>query len=203
MNSLHSGIKMKQETNATYVGIFGKNYVDPASTEYVDLQEFTKTIVARGHGIVHGGYMGLMKAAADGANTSIEAHSLSPRLNIGVLEELLELHNIEKANCSYTIPAKGILERVDTLLKLSDCIVVAERGGFGTLLEIVATFHTNQLHKKFGGEVKPIIFVGATWKKLYNDIISSLDMYKQDDGSSFIHFVETYNEALEIIDTKI
>jgi len=199
MNSFQSGLKLKQQTGKKYIAIFGKTFIDDTSEEYKRLELFASEIINNDFGVVHGGYVGLMKAVSDGANKSIIEHDKNKELNIGVIEESLEFNNVPKSDCMHTFPARGIMERADTLIKLSDCVVVAERGGFGTLLEIVGVFHMNQLNKKFGGLVRPIIFIGGEWLKLYSDIISSLDMHNQDDGKSFIYFVDDYNAALHII----
>lgn len=199
MNSLQSGLEIKQKTSKKYVAIFGKTFIDSTSQEYIRLQNFAGNIIENDFGVVHGGYIGLMKAVSDGANNVINKNKKDKELNIGVLEEKLEANGIPKSDCVHTIPAKGIMERVDTLLQLCDYVIISEKGGFGTLLEMVGAFHVNQLNKKFGGIVKPIIFVGDVWQKLYNDIIISLDMHNQDDGKSFIHFVKTYDEALDVI----
>lgn len=199
MNSLQSGIEIKKKTGKKYVVIFGKTFIDSTSREYTGLQEFSSKVIENDMGVIHGGYIGLMKAVSDGANIVINKNNKSKELNIGVLEEKLEANGVPKSDCTHTVPAKGIMERVDTLIQLSDYVVISEKGGFGTLLEMVGVFHMNQLNKKFGGVVRLIIFVGDMWQKLYNDIIISLDMHNQDDGKSFIHFAKTYDEALSII----
>lgn len=199
MNSLQSGIEIKSKTGKKYVAIFGKTFIDSTSSEYIKLQEFSGKVIENNFGVIHGGYIGLMRAVSDGANSIINKNNIDKELNIGVPEEKLEANGILKSDCIHTVPANGIMERVNTLIQLSDYVVISEKGGFGTLLEMVGVFHMNQLNKKFGGIVRPIIFVGDIWQKLYNEIISSLDMYNQDDGKSFIHFVKTYDEALNII----
>lgn len=199
MSSLQSGLAFKQKTGKKYVAIFGKTFIDETSEEYIKLQEFAGKVVENNLGVVHGGYIGLMKAVSDGANNVIHKNNKNKELNIGVIEEKLEANNVPKADCVHTTPAKGIMERADTIIQLSDYVVISEKGGFGTLLEMIGVFHMNQLNKKFGGTVRPIIFVGNVWQKLYSEIIASLDMHNQDDGKSFIHFVTSYNDALDII----
>jgi len=202
MNSLENGTSLKV-ASIKYVSIFGKTFIDETSSEYMHLKKFAGDLITHNLGVIHGGYIGMMKAIAEGANDVIEKEMKSPNLNIGIPEDTFELHNVQKSKASHTVPAKGIMERVDTLIRLSNFIVVAERGGFGTLLETIATVHLNQLNKKFGGEVRPLIFVGLAWKELFNTIVQTLDMNQQDPGLELIHFVSTYDEALEIIKSKI
>ena len=94
--------------------------------------------------------------------------------------------------------AVTVHERINLLTTLPDaCIVML--GGFGTLAETTMWFHTNQMAQKFGGKVRPMIFVGEEWKHLMDEICNGLDLTKQQGGESFVYFVTTLEEAETIL----
>lgn len=67
-------------------------------------------------------------------------------------------------------------------------------GGFGTILEALEIFHTNQLAEKFGGKIRPLVFIGGNWKKIFNSLYRNLDMNKQKNGESFVYFIKSLKE---------
>lgn len=95
--------------------------------------------------------------------------------------------------------AKDMSDRKKALVEFCDICVVLPSGGFGTILEALEIFHLNQIAEKFGGKIRPIIFMGGNWKKIINFLYENLDMRNQGAGENFVSFINTADELGEIL----
>lgn len=182
-----------------YVACFGKTFLSPESKEYKLAMDIANMVIKNNFGILHGGYLGVMEACSRGADRAIKNdESKSEYLNIGVPMVTFdkELKRVSKFNLP---PAKDIADRKKALVELCDVCIVMSSGGFGTLLEALEIFHMNQITEKFGGKIRPLIFVGGNWKKIFDQLYENLDMNKQNGGESFMYFVNTLEEIEKVL----
>lgn len=191
----------KKAGNISYIACFGKTFIDKKSQEYELAENVAETVVKNGFGVIHGGYTGVMEASSHGADKAIEKDRKKNKYwNIGVPMVTFdkELKRASKVNLP---PAKDISDRKKALIEFCDICVVLPSGGFGTILESLEIFHMNQLAEKFGGKIRPLIFIGGNWKKIFTSLYKNLDMNNQKDGESFVYFVKSIKEVEKILDS--
>ncbi len=182
--------------NPLYVACFGKTFLEPASELYKLSERVGKIVVESGFGILHGGYIGAMEAVSKGANAAIEKDvSKNEYWNIGVPMYLFD-KELRRSSSVHLPAARDLSDRKEALVTFCDVCVVLPSGGFGTLLETLEIFHSNQIAEKFGGKIRPIFFVGDNWRPLFEAICQYLDMNKQSAGEAFTHFLSS-GDALE------
>lgn len=182
-----------------YAACFGKTFLDPKSPEYKLAEKVSALLVEHGFGIIHGGYIGVMEAASKGADRAINLDKKKNLYwNVGVPMKTFdkELARSSRVNLP---AAKDISDRKKALIEFCDICVVLPSGGFGTLLESLELFHMNQIAEKFGGKIRPLIFLGGNWKKIFDDLYRDLDMNKQKGGQSFVSFPKTLNQLERVI----
>lgn len=190
----------KKAGNISYIACFGKTFLDKKSREYELADHVAEMVVKNGFGVIHGGYTGVMEASSNGADKAIKKDRRKNKYwNIGVPMATFdkELKRSSKTNLP---PAKDISDRKKALIEFCDICVVLPSGGFGTILESLEIFHMNQLAEKFGGKIRPIIFIGGNWKKIFDDLYKNLDMNKQKGGESFVYFIKSLKELNSILD---
>lgn len=180
--------------NPSYVACFGKTFLDENSPDYEVAKKVGSILVDKGFGVLHGGYIGSMEAISTGANDAIRKDKGKNKYwNIGVPMYIFDA-DVKRSSSVHLPAAKDISDRKQALVEFCDVCVVLPKGGFGTLLETLDLFHQNQISEKFGGKIKPIIFLGGNWKSLFNEIYKHLDMNKQSRGEEFIQFVDLLDE---------
>lgn len=187
--------------NPHYVGCFGKTFIDRDSAEYKIAHDIGKMLVEAGFGVIHGGYTGVMEAVSKGADAVIDTRDdRNVCYNIGVPFSVIgdELPLSSRTN----LPSvDNVLDRAHVLIDCSDAVIVMPSGGVGTLVEMLDVFHQNQLNKKFGGDIKPIVCVGSRWEPMMSHLLDNLDMTKQSRGEDFIRYVHSAEEAVNAIKT--
>ncbi|EKE25899.1 MAG: hypothetical protein ACD_5C00008G0010 [uncultured bacterium] len=189
----------KKAGDIKYVACFGKTFLEKEHDTYDISLNIGKCLIENGFGVLHGGYSGAMEAVSKGAEIAIQDSSdKNNSWNIGVPMEMFdrELNRSSKINLP---PAKDIVDRKKALTHFCDACVVLPSGGIGTVLEAIELFHLNQLAEKFGGEIKPIIFIGKHWKELMDNIMEKLDMEKQKGGEEFTHFIDSVDQLVPIL----
>ncbi len=193
----------EQGGSQLYAACFGKTFIDSESTAYREATAIGKLAIEKGFGVLHGGYSGLMDAVSTGASEAIAGRGLSPNWNIGVPMYTFDADTKIKRTESVHLPAaRDIYARKEALVTFNDVCIVLPVGGFGTLLETIDIFHANQLAEKFGGKIRPIIFMGEHWKKLFTEELPKyLDMHLQKDGDNFCYFVTTTEEVGQLLET--
>lgn len=191
----------KKAGNISYVACFGKTFIDKNSREYELAENVAELIIDDGFGVIHGGYTGIMEASSYGADRAIKKDkNKNSYWNIGVPMVIFdkELKRASKINLP---TAKDISDRKKALIEFCDICVVLPSGGFGTILESLEIFHINQLAEKFGGKIRPLIFIGGNWQKIFDSLYKNLDMNKQKGGESFVYFIKSLKELNNILDT--
>ncbi|MFA5871759.1 MAG: LOG family protein [Parcubacteria group bacterium] len=191
----------EKANNPYYVAIFGKTFLDETTDEYKLTKEVARKVIENDLGVIHGAYTGVMKAASQGADAAIQKSNKSEYLNIGVPMKTFD-EELPKASRINLPAAETIGDRKKALIEFCDVCVVMPSGGFGTMLESLEIFHMNQLAEKFGGKVRPLIFVGERWNIIFKALYDNLDMNKQKTGESFCHFIKNI-EQLELILNEI
>ncbi|MEI7512545.1 MAG: carbamoyltransferase C-terminal domain-containing protein [Candidatus Uhrbacteria bacterium] len=184
-----------------YIACFGKTFLARDTKRYEDAMEVGRIVVRAGFGILHGGYSGVMEAVSRGADEIIHKdRTKNPFWNIGVPLSMADTELTRSSTCN--LPAAGsIHERIQLLTTLPDAFVLLSGGGFGTLTEALVAFHANQLASKFGGKIRPIIFVGDEWKSLMQTIEQYLDLHHQQNGAQFTHFISSHHELEHLLNT--
>lgn len=183
----------------SYAACFGKTFLDQKSSEYKTADKVAQLLIEHGFGVIHGAYSGVMEASSRGADKAIAADKKKNHYwNIGVPMRIFdkELKRSSRVNLP---SAKDISDRKRALIDFCDVCIVLPSGGFGTLLESLEIFHMNQLAEKFGGKIRPLIFLKGNWKKIFDDLYRDLDMTKQKGGQSFAYFPKTIGQLEKII----
>jgi predicted Rossmann-fold nucleotide-binding protein len=171
-----------------YAAVFGKTYVSKDSPEYLFAKEMGSLLIKEKIGIIHGGYSGMMTAVSTGANGEISKDDTKSKYwNIGVPCALFD-GSVQRADCLGTHTTTDIHTRKRVLLDSADLFVVLPVGGMGTLTEAIEAYHLNQLAEKFGGKIRPIIFIGQVWKTIFSTFSKEIDFTQQPKGSKFAYF---------------
>jgi predicted Rossmann-fold nucleotide-binding protein len=177
----------KRAGNIPYVSCFGPTFIDPCDPVCKMAEKFGEYLIESGFGVVHGGYCGVMEAVSKGADRAINKDKRKNKYwNIGV--PMVTFDQELKRSSMVNLPsAVDIFDRAKALVLFGDICVVFPKGGFGTVLEFLGVFHSNQIAKKFGGKIRPLIFVGKRWESFFAYLPKV--MYKFDHD--FCYFVNT------------
>lgn len=193
----NSFVDYKRQSGARgYVGCFGKTFVPEEHIDFALAREVGAQIVANDFGVIHGGYIGIMKAVSLGADEAIKSDGLKNKYwNIGVPFAVFD-NELPRAAEINLPPASDLLDRIKALLTFCDACIVLPSAGFGTLAEVVLLFHLNQLAEKFSlDKPKPMLLLGLKWKSLFQNLYEMLDMTKQSRDEGFISFGTTIADA--------
>lgn len=163
---------MSQKIRRPTVALIGKSTVPSDDGAYLFTKQLAFELVAKGYQIRHGGYTGgIMEAAAEGANMAIAETGLGRSYNMGVPEVRFDATYARTSATLFLPPAKDICDRLRGMILESDFIVVAPRGGDGTMLELQLALHENLL-AGLSGIVRPIILCelphGTPWTAILN-----------------------------------
>lgn len=186
-----------------YVACFGKTFVAEDHPDFALAREVGAQIVANDFGVIHGGYIGIMKGVSLGADEAIKNDSSKNTYwNIGVPFAVFD-NELSRAAETNLPPAPDLLDRIKALITFCDACIVMPSAGFGTLSEVALLFHLNQLTEKFSlGKPKPMLLLGEKWQSLFQNLYQTLDMTKQSKGEDFISFGAT-NEDVQTFLKKI
>lgn len=191
----------KKAGGIKYVACFGKTFLVEDSAEFKLIEIIAETVIDSGYGVIHGGYIGAMKAVSQGANRAIvKDKNLNSNWNVGVPMKTFDA-SLERSSAVNLPTAQDIADRKKALVELCDICVVLPSGGFGTLVEALEIFHSNQLAEKFGGQIRPLIFVGGNWKELVKNLYKGLDMKNQKGGEDFCYFIKTPRQLKALLAT--
>ena len=192
--------KYKQKAKVDkYIACFGKTFISKSSLEYRMSKKIGYLNIKQGFGVIHGGYSGVMEAISFGADKAInEFDAANKYWNIGVPMKTFD--KSLKRSSRVNLPAcNDILDRKRALIELCDICVVLPSGGIGTVLETLGIFHLNQIAEKFGGKIRPIIFIGSNWKRIIKYLLSKLNMSSQSIGDNFTYFCKNYEDYEKLI----
>jgi len=189
----------KEAGDVLYVSCFGKTFLDNETSEYKLAEKVSGVIIDNGFGVLHGGYSGVMEAVSKGAVNAIKKDKTKNKYyNIGVPMHVFDRELTRSAEINLP-PAKDISDRKKALVEFCDICVVLPSGGFGTMVEVLEIFHLNQIAEKFGGKIRPLIFIKGNWKKILDNLYKNLDIQNQKGGESFTYFIDSTKELDEIL----
>ena len=190
----------KRAGDIKYAACFGKTFLDKKSSEYKLAEKVAGIVIKNGFGVLHGGYTGVMEASSIGANKEIKkSENRNKYWNVGV--PMITFDDELNRSSEINLPAaKDISDRKKALIEFCDLCIVLPSGGFGTLLETLEIFHMNQLAEKFGGKIRPLIFIDGNWSKIFSQLYQNLDMHKQKNGDSFAYFIKSTEELENILE---
>lgn len=197
----------KRSGARTFISIFGKSTVDPESREYEITAEATRHMLAKGYGVIHGGYAGgIMQAAADAAFEYLSENNLPLERNIAVPQREHDAVGWERVkNATFSDVADNIYERLHMVTGHSDIALVGPLGGDGTLLEAAVFYHVNAIAKYTGDRIVPLVFLdtegGTEWREIFEFTTKKLDSSAQSlEDIEWIHFVKNLDELDEVIE---
>lgn len=179
-----------------YVACFGKTFVAEDHLDFSLAQEVGKQVIESGFGVIHGGYVGIMKGVSMGAEMVIKNDgSKNKYWNIGVPLAIFDKELSRAAEINLP-PAAELLDRIKVLVTFCDACVILPSAGFGTLAEVALLFHLNQIAQKFSlGAPKPMLLLGKKWESLFQNLYQTLDMTNQSRGENFISFGENIEDV--------
>lgn len=179
-----------------YVACFGKTFVAEDHLDFFLAQGIGKQVIESGFGVIHGGYVGIMKGISLGAEAAIKDDNLKNKYwNIGVPLVIFDNELSRSAEINLP-PAPELFDRIKALLTFCDACIVLPSAGFGTLAEVALLFHSNQIAQKFStGAPKPMLLLGKKWQSLFQSLYQALDMTSQSKGESFIAFGENIEDV--------
>lgn len=164
------------------ISILGKSTVPKASPSYTKTEELAYQLTASGYTIRHGGYAGgLMEAAADGATRAILEHHLPSDHHIGVPETRFDRSYARTQGHTFLDPAQDICDRLRHIILAADALVIAPRGGDGTMLELQLALHENTLSASQGWRVRPIILLELPNETPWSAILTA-QLHALDNG---------------------
>ena len=181
------------------VCIFGSARIKPDDDLYRLTEQLAYLLGSKGIDVLTGGGHGLMGAANAGLIRGREEFGTASK-SFGIS---VDLNRFEPLNDHLDIKHhhKKFSSRLDDFMRLSSC-VVATPGGVGTLLEIYYTWQLLQLGHL---SERPLILVN---KKFWEGLIEWMKSSQLGNGLMsekdfrFIHFVDTPEAALEIIEKE-
>lgn len=165
------------------VAVFGSSQAAPGTPAYEEAFLLGRLLARADVEVVNGGYGGVMAAASAGAAAA------GGRV-IGVTAPTV-FPDRTAANPHLTEerPAPSIIERIHTLLDISDA-AIALPGNLGTFTELVAAWNVSFVAPFSGKRPKPLVAVGPTWREVLEFLGPRLDA-----PTELIEQVATVEEA--------
>lgn len=170
--------------------VFGSSRPLPGEPDYVNAYNLGKLIAQDGGTTITGGYMGTMEAVSTGANEA-GGHV------IGVTCRQIETWREAKANrwVKEEISCNTLTERLEELISRCEA-AIALPGGPGTLAEISLFWNLLVVQAM---PPKPLILVGANWKKVFTVFKQELGIYNNPHNWEVLLFASNVNEAYALI----
>ncbi len=173
------------------ISVFGGSQPKPGDPNYLEAVELGKYLAQRGHTVLTGGYIGTMEAVSRGA-AEAGGHV------IGVTcEDLERWRPVSRNNWVLEEWRKQTLfDRLQTLIEKCDA-AFALPGGPGTLTEIALTWNLMIIKSL---PVRPLILIGNGWKKVFDQLFTSMESYVADVQRELLHFAPDVLSALNKLD---
>ncbi len=169
------------------ISIFGSSRATEDQPVYRDAMRLGKTLAEAGFVIVNGGYGGLMEATSVGADEAgghvigITAPSVFPA------------RTAPNASVTAEEPVDTIAARIARVVDISDATITLP-GSIGTLAEFIVSWNTCFVAPLSGGQPKPNIVVGPTWRRLVEQISDEIGADR-----SLVTCVNSMSEAAETL----
>lgn len=172
------------------VTVFGGTHTKPGETGYEEALKLGKLLGQRGDTVLTGGYIGTMEAVSRGA-AEAGAHV------IGVTCDEIERYRPGGANRWVKEEQRHaqLIERINGLIDGCDA-AIALPGGVGTLAEVMVAWNRMLI-----GAIspRPLILIGAGWKKVIDAFISGQDGYIAERDFHWVQFAPGVAEAVEML----
>lgn len=175
------------ETQEKIVTIFGGSRCGENSPEYQQAKELGGRLAEAGFTICTGGYLGIMEAASRGAREK------GGRVFGIVMNQFKSEPNRYLTD---KVASRHFYERLQNLIERSAGFI-ALRGGMGTVTEVSLVWNKLQTGVI---EMRPIILLGECWKPVIETLKNHLVVSEKD--VSLLHFADTVEEAVKIIESK-
>lgn len=163
------------------IAVFGSSAISQDSPDAEQAYTMGKLLAETQFKISNGGYCGAMESASRGA---VEAGGKV----VGVISQVFS-HRVPNQYLTETVETADLLERIETLMRISDGYVVLD-GGIGTLAELFIAW--NMLAT---GWDKPVIVVGNRMKQALDDIRMHTEI--EEKHLRLLHFCPTVDEAVK------
>ncbi|HDH03780.1 MAG TPA: DNA-binding protein [Actinobacteria bacterium] len=173
------------------VAVFGSSTSQPGQPDFEDAVRLGEMLARSGHGVINGGYAGLMEAVSIGAARAggtvagVTVPALFPSRPGG------------NSSLSEEIPTATLTERIHELVQRSSA-AIALPGSIGTLTELAVYWNDAYIAGLNGAPERPVVTVGRSWRKVVEYLISELDT--RDD---LVTMVDTVDEAHAFVDQHL
>lgn len=137
--------------NGTWVAVFGSSETREGEPLYEEARRLGSLLAGSGHGIVTGGYGGVMEAASRGA---LEAGGKTLGVTCAIFPS-----RVPNAFLTGEIRAPDLFERTRSLVEAADAYVVL-RGKSGTLAELSLVW---ALHRAGALAGRRVVLLGDAW----------------------------------------
>jgi uncharacterized protein (TIGR00730 family) len=172
------------------VTVFGGTHTKPGEAGYDEALLLGKLLGQRGDTVLTGGYIGTMEAVSRGA-AEAGAHV------IGVTCDEIERYRPGGPNRWVQEEQRfpQLIERLNGLIDGCDA-AIALPGGIGTLAEVMVTWNRMLI-----GSIppRPLILIGAGWKKVIDSFIAGQDGYISNRDLQWVQFAPDVKEAVEML----
>lgn len=173
----------------TWVAVFGSSEPGPSDPLYENALRLGSLLATAGHGVVTGGYGGVMEAASKGAQ---EAGGRT----LGITCEAFRGRS-PNAYLSEEIRARDLFERTRLLLEHAHAFVVL-RGKSGTLAELAFLW---ACHRSGGLSGRSVVLLGDAWVDLLRHLVR--DEMIEPEQLDITRAASTPEEAAGQIDAAV
>jgi hypothetical protein len=145
--------------DGTWVAVFGSSEAGEGDPLYEEARRLGSLLAASGHGVITGGYGGVMEAASRGA---FEAGGKTIGVTCAIFPS-----RVPNAYLREEIRALDLFERTRTLVERADAYVVL-RGKSGTLAELSLVW---ALHRAGALVGRRVVLLGDAWVGLLRHLV--------------------------------
>ncbi len=182
---------MSSDVDHKIIAVFGASKSVPGDRHYEDGVACGRLLAAAGYAVATGGYGGMMEAVSRGADEA-GGHV------IGVtVPTVFRDRDGANAFVAEDRNAAHLVERIHQLTEISAGAIVLP-GSLGTMTELSVAWNLAFVARFHGGDAKPIVTVGSTWRDLIDYLGSQL---ATDTG--LVDCVGTVDEAVAAIERSV
>lgn len=147
------------DRNGTWVAVFGSSETEEGEPLYEEARRLGALLAASGHGVITGGYGGVMEAASRGA---LEAGGKTVGVTCAIFPS-----RVPNAYLREEIRAPDLFERTRALVESADAYVVL-RGKSGTLAELSLVWALDRAGALAG---RRVVLLGDAWVGLLRHLV--------------------------------
>jgi uncharacterized protein (TIGR00730 family) len=147
------------DRNGTWVAVFGSSEAEEGEPLYEEARRLGALLAASGHGVVTGGYGGVMEAASRGA---FEAGAMTLGVTCSIFPS-----RVPNAFLREELRTSDLFERTRALVEAADAYVVL-RGKSGTLAELSLVW---ALHRAGTLPGRRVVLLGDAWVDLLRHLV--------------------------------